>query len=133
MTSEVGVKYDNAKLPYHLVDLHAEREMVAVLHFGARKYTPHGWREVDRWNERYAAALRRHVVDDTFAAEMLAMDVSTRSHAKMTSLYDEESGLLHIAHANADAHFLLGKRIQMLQELGIPLRIPGTLQNLVTL
>jgi len=50
--------------------------------FGAAKYTPNGWKEVEGGIERYTDAMARHLL-----AEAMGEDL------------DSESGLLHAAHA----------------------------------
>ncbi len=58
-----GAKNDTGKLRYDLLDDIAEEALVAVLTFGANKYTPNGWRKVESAFDRYFAALRRHARD----------------------------------------------------------------------
>lgn len=56
-----GAKNDAGKLRYDLIDDLAEEAMVAVLTFGALKYTAHGWQKVPEPLARYFAADRRHL------------------------------------------------------------------------
>ncbi len=84
-----GVKHDDGKLDYSLIDDEAEAEMVAVLTFGATKYARGNWRSVEL--DRYVAALRRHLA-------------AWRSGEEI----DPETGLHHLAHLACCAHFLLG-------------------------
>lgn len=84
-----GRKDDLGKLRYDLVPLLAEEQMVAVLTFGAKKYSPDGWRTVPNAKARYHAALRRHVA----------------AWARGEKL-DSESGLPHLAHALCCLAFL---------------------------
>jgi hypothetical protein len=62
VTAARGVKFDEGKDPWHLVPLAAVREVVRVLAFGAKKYAPGDWKNVDNPIDRYFDALVRHVV-----------------------------------------------------------------------
>lgn len=89
-----GLKNDAGKLPYELVPTDAEREVVRVLAFGAKKYAPRGW-EVGMGYSRLYGALRRHLTawfegEDT----------------------DPESGLPHLAHAACGTLFLLAYQLR---------------------
>lgn len=75
-----GVKYDEDKLKYHLVDPFALAWLVATLSYGAVKYEEENWREVKNANSRYYAALLRHL-------ELW----------RAGEVFDEESGLPHLA------------------------------------
>jgi hypothetical protein len=68
--------------------------------FGAEKYTDNGWMDVPDGEARYTDALLRHVL----------ADLGGRSK-------DEESGLLHAAHAAWNALAVLDLK---LRELEIP-------------
>ena len=54
-------KDDQDKLRYDLLDVDFEEEMAKVLTEGAKKYTPNSWQNVEDAENRYYAALRRHV------------------------------------------------------------------------
>lgn len=56
-----GVKYDEDKLRYDLIDVDFEEEMAKVITEGAKKYAPNSWQNVEDARNRYYAALRRHV------------------------------------------------------------------------
>lgn len=62
----------------------------SILTFGAKKYSAHSWQTVERGDERYLAALLRHLT----------------AHAKGEKL-DPESGMSHLAHAACNAMFIL--------------------------
>lgn len=82
-----GMKYDQGKPNLSLVFGGFNKALLDVGYigtFGARKYTPNGWKEVDNLYERYSSALLRHM----FAA------MSTR----VKDIYDNETGRLHLAH-----------------------------------
>ena len=85
------MKYDGGKLRFDLIDGMAEAELVAVLTYGAVKYDAENWRKVDDAENRYFAALRRH------------LDAFRRRDEQV----DPESGLHHLAHAAACLHFML--------------------------
>lgn len=61
-----------------------------ILTFGAKKYAAHSWQSVERGEERYLAALLRHLT----------------AHAK-GEVNDPESGMPHLAHAACNAMFIL--------------------------
>lgn len=56
-----GVKDDGGKLRWDLLPWKALRGLVMILTFGAKKYSPNGWRTVPNAKERYTAALLRHL------------------------------------------------------------------------
>jgi len=82
-----GMKYDQGKPNLSLVFGGFNKALLDVGYigtFGARKYTPNGWKDVENLYERYSSALLRHM----FAA------MSTR----VKDIYDNETGRLHLAH-----------------------------------
>lgn len=83
-------KDDDGKLRFDLLPSEAEAELVAVLTYGAVKYSPNGWKTVPEARDRYFAALRRHL-----------------SERRMGRLVDAETGLPTLAHALCDLTFLL--------------------------
>lgn len=85
-----GLKFDGGKLRFDLVPPVAERQLAAVLTFGALKYEENSWQEVSEGRKRYFAALRRHL-DDYWDGRAI----------------DEDSGLHHLTHAFACLAFLL--------------------------
>jgi hypothetical protein len=85
-----GLKYDEAKLRWDLLDLDLVEEVVKILTFGANKYGPNNWQKVEDAEERYYAALMRHLTE----------------YRKGNSI-DEESGLSHLSHLLCNAIFLL--------------------------
>jgi|TARA_R110000744_G_scaffold273182_2_gene386072 hypothetical protein len=58
---EAGVKYDSGKSDYSLIPPHAIEEVVKVLTFGAKKYSPGNWKKLDNAWARYFAAAQRHL------------------------------------------------------------------------
>lgn len=85
-----GLKLDDGKLKYSLLPKGSIREILKVLMFGAKKYSPGNWKKVSNPRERYYDALMRHL-DDWYNGEK----------------HDSESGLLHLAHAGACLLFLI--------------------------
>lgn len=103
---EKGLKFDDGKLDYSLVDDAAEAEMVAVLTFGAVKYERGNWAHVEGAKVRYTSAIRRHLA-------------AWRGGEAL----DPETGLHHLAHAACCVHFLLGIELPALGEEDLsPLR-----------
>ncbi|HIP58739.1 MAG TPA: hypothetical protein EYH00_05495 [Archaeoglobus profundus] len=83
-----GLKYDDGKLRYDLIPPKALEELAKVITYGAKKYKPNSWRNVEPY--RYEAALFRHIQE-------------WRKGNKI----DKESGLPHLAHALANLVFLI--------------------------
>lgn len=109
-----GMKFDEGKLPYHLVDDDAEAEMVAVLAFGAIKYEPNSWAHIDNARDRYFAALRRHM-----------------RASRKGELLDPEHGLMTLASVACSAHFLLALELRAHPELAatLPERLKASLET----
>lgn len=84
-----GLKLDQEKLRYDLIEPYGEREKVAVLTFGAVKYDAWNWKKIEE--ERYIAAIGRHV-----------------SAHRMGLMLDTETKLLHLAHAACCIDFVMG-------------------------
>lgn len=84
-----GRKDDNEKPMYNLLPANAIDSMAKVMTFGANKYAPNSWQNVEDGLERYRAALLRH----TFA-------IQRGEHV------DQESGLPHSAHIMCCAAFI---------------------------
>jgi hypothetical protein len=80
---EPGAKLDAGKIRPGLVlggFSRALQAVSAVGTYGARKYSPNGWRTVPGGVERYTDAMVRHLLEEADASD------------------DEESGLPHAAH-----------------------------------
>lgn len=56
-----GMKFDDGKLRYNLIDGPALAWLAGILTYGAAKYEAENWRKVADANERYYSALMRHV------------------------------------------------------------------------
>ena len=88
-----GMKYDEGKPNLSLVFSGFSKSLVDVGQigtFGARKYTPNGWKEVDNLGERYMSAMLRHT--------MAVLD---------NSPFDNETGRHHLAHVAWNALAIL--------------------------
>lgn len=77
-----GVKHDGGKLRPSLMPWESMLPVLRVMEYGARKYSPDGWRDVPEPRLRYWDAAMRH---------MLAWALGERT--------DPESGETHLAHA----------------------------------
>jgi hypothetical protein len=87
--NQKGLKFDNDKPRWDLLPLKPIEDIVKVLTFGAKKYGPDNWRQVENAKDRYFAALMRHLV-------------AWRAGEKI----DSESSMPHIAHALCNLVFL---------------------------
>ena len=83
-------KFDNGKLRWDLLPWNSVEQIVDVLTYGEDKYSEDSWKQVDDAENRYFAALMRHLI-----AYKQGEDV------------DQESGRLHLAHVATNALFLL--------------------------
>jgi hypothetical protein len=99
-----GVKLDHGKPRAGLVLGGFARALTAVSDvgtFGAKKYTPHGWRSVPHGFERYTDAMVRHQLAEAVGEQ-----------------FDAESGLSHAAHAAWNAlarlELMLSRRTQLI-------------------
>ena len=86
---EQFMKFDTSKLRYDLIPTSTTKALAQVLTYGAKKYKPNNWQNVDDI-DRYVAALFRHIE-------------AWRAGEKL----DKESGLPHLAHALTNVAFLL--------------------------
>jgi hypothetical protein len=83
-----GLRFNQGKLRYDLVEPRAFQDFVQVLTDGANKYFDRNWENGLSWTS-VLASLKRHI-----AAIERGED------------FDPESGRLHIAHAACNVHFL---------------------------
>lgn len=81
MDKEEGIKYDNEKLWYNLIDPEFEEDVAKVATFGLKKYGELNWMKVDNGSKRYYNALRRHL----------------KAWEKGNKI-DEETGFPHLFH-----------------------------------
>ena len=85
-----GQKDDKNKVMIHLIDPDVIIGMGEVLTYGAKKYEPNTWQNVNDPINTHYSALMRH---------LLAW--------KNGEIYDKETGLSHIKHVLTNAMFLL--------------------------
>jgi len=90
-----SVKFDGDKLRYDLSPVEVEEELAKVLTYGAKKYSANSWQKVEPFNDRYYAALRRHI-----------------SEWRKGETIDPESGLHHLSHALCCVAFLLSRELR---------------------
>jgi len=97
----IGTKRDQDKIQLHLLPPLAELMIGEVLTFGAKKYSPNGWKYVENPNDRYMAAAMRHL-----------------NSARQGEELDAESGLPHLAHAACCLMFILEHNSHPFTEVG---------------
>ena len=83
-------KHDQGKLRYDLLPPELTEAVVEVLTYGANKYADNGWQNLDDFENRYYAALQRHL-----------------QAWRKGETHDEESKLPHLAHVATNSLFLL--------------------------
>jgi hypothetical protein len=83
-----ALRYNDGKLRYDLLHPYAIEQLAEIFTFGAKKYAPNNWQKGMPWS-KILASLKRHL-----AAIERGED------------YDPESGLLHSAHVEWNAHAL---------------------------
>ena len=89
MNRDQKSKMDKGKLMLELIPPEAITALGEILTYGAEKYAPNSWREVEP--ERYMGALLRHMVE----------------YMRDPNGIDEESGYHHIKHVLCNAAFLV--------------------------
>lgn len=97
-----GAKLDGNKIRPELVFrgfANALKAVAEVATYGANKYSEDGWQHVENGGQRYTDALYRHLLED---------HLGTRR--------DDESQLLHLAHAAWNALAILELHLQELQQ-----------------
>lgn len=86
---EQDIKLDKGKLRFDLIDQNFLDGLAKVLTFGAEKYSANSWQKIGNAEERYYAALQRHL-----------------SAYRKGEQKDDESGIEHLYHAAANIMFL---------------------------
>ena len=93
-----GVKYDSNKLRYDLIPAEPLEELADVLSYGALKYGENNWQSLDKFDDRYYAALMRHI-----------------QAWRKGEQFDEESGKPHLSHALACVTFLVYNHVRKMK------------------
>lgn len=89
MEKNTGIKFDKGKPPLEILPFEALLEIAKVMGIGSEKYGKYNWKMVED-PTRYEGALLRHYAS-----------------YQMGEMYDEETGLSHLAHLGCNALFLL--------------------------
>lgn len=79
--SQQGLRFNDGKIRYDLMEPYAQQELARVFTFGANKYAPNNWLKGMDWT-KCLASLKRHV-----AAWEMGQD------------FDDETKCFHMAHA----------------------------------
>lgn len=93
MSNGIGAKFDGGKLMFSLLTRGLAlplKSIVAVLTYGAAKYSADSWKEVPDAKRRYEDAMDRHL-----------------NAWKSGETHDSESGLHHLAHAACNMLFVI--------------------------
>jgi hypothetical protein len=85
-----GAKFDKGKSRWDLLPIEEVEEIVQVLTDGAKKYAPGNWMHVPDKENRYYAALMRHL-----------------TAWRKGELKDPDSGRSHLSHAGCCLLFLM--------------------------
>jgi hypothetical protein len=94
--NEVGIKYDGGKLRWSLLPINEIEDILKVLEFGARKYSPDNWKKIDFALDRYYDALMRHL-----------SEWKKNYDNGIYNVKDEESGLSTLSHVGCCILFLM--------------------------
>lgn len=89
-TDSTGLKFDGEKPMWWLMPEQAEKEIVDVLTYGAKKYSPDNWKKVPDLQNRYYSAMRRHIY-------------AFRNGERR----DPETNMHHLAHAACCVLFMM--------------------------
>lgn len=88
--SKPGIKFDGGKLRYSLIPPVALEQIATILTFGAEKYEPDNWQNIEDGIERYTDSMLRHIE-------------SWRDDKPV----DRDSKMHHLAHAATCLSFIL--------------------------
>ena len=107
------MKFDTEKDMWELVPFEVLDDLVKVLTYGAKKYEPNNWQKLANGEERYFAALMRHL-----------------SAWRRNELVDPESGLPHLSHALCNLVFLcwLGQQKPRITKTNLQMDYPGVVK-----
>ena len=85
-----GVEGGKIKDRWDLLPIECIQDVVKILTFGSIKYGAENWKSLENGEDRYYAALMRHMAAN-----------------RMGETIDQESGLSHLSHAMCNIVFLL--------------------------
>lgn len=91
----VGMKFDEGKIRYDLLPPGAVKGLAKIITFGAHKYGPENWKELESPRSRYFAACQRHLWA-WFEGEK----------------NDPDTGMSHLWHALCNVAFLAQLEIE---------------------
>jgi hypothetical protein len=97
-----GLRFNQSKLRYDLVEPHAHRDMVKVLTYGAKKYFDRNWENGLSWTSVIASA-KRHLAAIEAGEDY---DFDPECEGCKTGFCEKHSGELHVANLACNAHFL---------------------------
>lgn len=86
---EKGLRFNEGKLRYDLLEPFAQEQLVKVFTLGAKKYAPRNWEKGMSWTS-VVASMKRHIAEFEKGED-----------------FDSETGLLHMAHAMWNASTLV--------------------------
>lgn len=87
---EYNPKYDEGKRDYTLIPINELEQVVDVLEYGCKKYSPNAWKCVENGLDRYKKAMLRHMMSYLKGEE-----------------FDKESGLSHLSHLATNVLFMM--------------------------
>lgn len=85
-------KFDSGKLRFDLIPPELEKAIATILTFGANKYGANKWQGLGNFNDRFTAALMRHL-----------------NAWRLGEKDDPESGFPHLWHMACNVAFLIWK------------------------
>lgn len=89
-----GIKFDDGKLQWGLLPIQPTQEVIKVLMYGAKKYSPDNWMYIEDIPGRYYEAALRHL-----------------TQWKLGEKVDSETGKSHLAHAACCLLFILWREL----------------------
>ena len=87
---KIGLKDDKNKLRYDLITVESIKGMAEVLTYGAKKYKPNSWQNLEDGINKHYAATMRHIMKWRSGEEN-----------------DEDTNLHHLKHAMTNLMFLI--------------------------
>ena len=97
-----GLRFNEGKLRYDLVEPRAHRDLVKVLTYGANKYFDRNWENGLSWTSVIASA-KRHLAAIELGEDY---DYDPNCEGCKSGFCEKHSGQLHVANLACNAHFL---------------------------